>query len=76
MAEAMLEGHYLSGVCRCGKQFMAYVELPSIVQVSDSDGRFHNLRPAEHVIIKCPNCDRLVNVGNGSQRGRRKTRRS
>ncbi|MEM3613180.1 MAG: hypothetical protein QXH40_03855 [Candidatus Bathyarchaeia archaeon] len=60
-------GLYLSGFCRCGKQFTVFAELPETVEVS-SGGEIFKTKPAEHIIIVCPYCLRLVNVGNGSRR--------
>lgn len=70
MAEAF-EGHYLSGICRCGLHVLSYVELPAFIEVSGEGSTYH-LKPAEHVIVKCPRCSRLLNVGNGRQRGKKR----
>lgn len=61
---------YLSGVCRCGKQFNAIVELPQKCLVT-VEGRMFELPLAEHAIVLCPFCGRLINLGNGSRRARR-----
>ncbi|MEM2386175.1 MAG: hypothetical protein QXO67_04250 [Candidatus Bathyarchaeia archaeon] len=60
---------YLSGVCRCGKQFNAIVELPQKCLVT-VEGRTFELPLAEHAIVLCPFCGRLINLGNGSRRKR------
>ncbi|MEM1661063.1 MAG: hypothetical protein QXR17_08015 [Candidatus Bathyarchaeia archaeon] len=60
---------YLSGVCRCGKQFNAFVELPQKCLVT-VEGRTFELPLAEHAIVLCPFCGRLLNLGNGSRRAR------
>ena len=66
MAE-VFEGVYLNGVCRCGRTFNVYAELPRTVEVSIGSEVF-KAKPAEHIIIVCPYCLRLVNIGNGSRR--------
>ncbi|MCS7096838.1 MAG: hypothetical protein N3F10_01800 [Candidatus Bathyarchaeota archaeon] len=68
MAEVSFESLLLSAVCRCGAVFNATVELPSYCVLYDEKGSVHHLRVAEHVIVKCPRCKRLLNVGNGSER--------
>jgi hypothetical protein len=65
-----VEGLYLTGVCRCGKRFNVYVELPALCQVTDETGNSFSLKPAEHIVIVCPRCARLVNCGNGTRRSR------
>jgi hypothetical protein len=66
--EAETQGLYLTGVCRCGKHFNVYVEMPTLCHVTDESGNSFNLKPAEHVVLVCPRCNRLVNCGNGTRR--------
>jgi phage FluMu protein Com len=69
MAEAVaFESLVLTAVCKCGAVFNASVEMPTYCELSDYKGTVHRLRVAEHIIVKCPRCNRLLNVGNGSKR--------
>lgn len=70
--ELKVQGLYLSGVCRCGKRFNVFVEMPKFGEAVDEAGNRFELGLAEHVIALCPRCGRLLNIGNGS---RRKSRR-
>jgi len=65
------QGLYLSGVCRCGKRFNVFVEMPKFCDAVDEAGNRFKLGLAEHVIALCPRCGRLLNIGNGSRRKRR-----
>ncbi|MEM2440515.1 MAG: hypothetical protein QW493_04800 [Candidatus Bathyarchaeia archaeon] len=66
MAEAQVL--YLSGICRyCDKSFNAFVELPQKCLVIVEERTFE-LPLAEHAIVLCPFCGRLLNLGNGSRR--------
>jgi len=66
--EAETQGLYLTGVCRCGKHFNVYVEMPKACEATDESGNHFKLGLAEHVIALCPTCGRLLNIGNGSRR--------
>ncbi|MEJ5327731.1 MAG: hypothetical protein WHU54_05730 [Candidatus Bathyarchaeia archaeon] len=68
MDEAKFEPTILSAVCKCGAVFQAVVNLPIYCELSDDKGNIYHLKIAEHVIVKCPLCNRLLNVGNGSKR--------
>jgi hypothetical protein len=59
---------YLSGICRCGRRFNVYVELPKTCEATDESGNHFKLSLAEHIIALCPSCGRLVNIGNGTRR--------
>jgi len=61
---------YLSGICRCGRRFNVYVELPKACEATDEFGNHFKLSLAEHIIALCPLCGRLVNIGNGTRRSR------
>ncbi|MGB9841278.1 MAG: hypothetical protein ACPLKZ_00980 [Candidatus Bathyarchaeales archaeon] len=65
---AVPEPLVLSAVCVCGATYTAVVDLPFRCELSDDKGNVYSLRLAEHVIVKCPRCNRLLNVGNGSKR--------
>ncbi|MGB9960243.1 MAG: hypothetical protein ACPLKQ_06975 [Candidatus Bathyarchaeales archaeon] len=65
---ATFETLLLSAVCRCGAVFNAVVEMPTYCELSDDKGTVYHLKVAEHVIVKCPRCNKLLNVGNGSER--------
>lgn len=65
---AVPEPLVLSAVCVCGAAYTAVVDLPIRCELSDDKGNVYSLRLAEHVIVKCPRCNRLLNVGNGSKR--------
>lgn len=59
---------YLSAVCSCGAVFNAVVSLPLHCELIDEKGNILYCKVAEHVIVKCPRCNKLLNVGNGSGR--------
>jgi len=61
---------FLTGVCKCGKQFNLYIVLPETIEAVCGSLVF-KAKPAEHIIINCPACGRLVNCGNGSRRSKR-----
>jgi len=60
----------LSGSCRCGKTFTTSVELPETITIR-SGSRVYNVKLGEHLVITCPYCLRLVNIGNGTRRSRK-----
>lgn len=68
MSEVEFELTILSAVCKCGAVFNAVVNLPIYCELTDDKGRVCYVKVAEHVVVKCPRCNRLLNVGNGSQR--------
>lgn len=69
MTEAVFKSMYLSGLCRCGKHYTGYVELPETCLVN-VEGQEFEVPVAEHIVIICPFCTRVVNLGSGSYRER------
>jgi len=67
----MAEGLYLTGVCKCGRHFSIYAQMPETIEVS-SGGEVFKVKPGEHIVIVCPACGKLVNCGNGSRRRKRR----
>jgi hypothetical protein len=42
--------------------------MPSYCELTDAKGNSYKCSLAEHVIVKCPKCNRLLNLGNGLYR--------
>ncbi|MEM3566177.1 MAG: hypothetical protein QXK18_04825 [Candidatus Bathyarchaeia archaeon] len=60
----------LTGNCKCGKYFSVAVELPEFITVR-SGNNVYNARLGEHLVVQCPACGRILNMGNGSRRSRK-----
>ncbi|MEM3580429.1 MAG: hypothetical protein QXH40_00035 [Candidatus Bathyarchaeia archaeon] len=57
----------LTGNCKCGKTFTTAVELPETITIR-SGNSVYNARLGEHLVVQCPACGRILNLGNGSRR--------